>query len=205
MPTKSSKHSILMKKYKTSSDFEKAWYGEVEYEDDDAKDILTTLRTGGTVTVKKQTTTAKGPSKKKTPPSTISYDPDKYPIPDNFYNSDGTVDLDTAASYIEGDLYEMNQGLLASEIDDAIVDLESMLEPAAMRKILLNILLDLAKDGNNDFIFIKHEEARQYYEKYTEAVKKVGEAYSMCRDREQRRTDALNKLTPEERDLLGIQ
>jgi hypothetical protein len=182
------------------SDLGQEWYEE-EDDVDAVQDILTQIRTGNSIKIP----ASKKKKVKKASVPDMPHDIEQHPIPAEFYNSDGVVDLDTAYDILEEDLFDLDYGSLAGEIADGTTDFQTMLDTESLRKILLNVLNDLAKDGHNDFIFIKHEDARQYYEAYTNVVKNIEKAYNLGCDRKRRRTEALNKLTKEERVLLGLE
>lgn len=169
------------------------YWNRLTMQTEDPQTILDRLRTG------KPVQAAKPPKMKKIKPIK-----NEKLIPDDSMEYGSIVELNRAYDALEDMLYAEDQEDLAEQIVRGISNLNNMFNNDELKTILLNILHELAKNGTNDFVFVKHEAARQFYEKYTEIVNNIDIAKKECQEREQIRETALGKLTAREREILGL-
>lgn len=122
----------------------------------------------------------------------------------NTNENNDIVDLSKKFYNLNYRMVRENMNDESNDIRTKINDLEVKIKNTDMAKVLLGVIQDLVRDGGNDMVLIKHDTARQLYEKYAEILKQIEETTEICNERDAKRQAAKNKLTQEERDLLGI-
>lgn len=122
----------------------------------------------------------------------------------NTNENNDIVDLSKKFYNLNYRMVRENMNDESNDIRTKINDLEVKIKNTDMAKVLLGVIQDLVRDGGNDMVLIKHDTARQLYEKYADILKQIEETTEICNERDAKRQAAKNKLTQEERDLLGI-
>lgn len=116
----------------------------------------------------------------------------------------GIIDYHDLNQDIQKRLYKEKLIEEADEIVKKVQNLNVSGNRDKILKILLGVIHDLVRDGGNDLILIKHDQARTLYEQYIDIIKSIDAANDMLNSIQKKRSDALAKLTPEEKELLGI-
>jgi hypothetical protein len=73
-----------------------------------------------------------------------------------------------------------------------------------LARIACKVMTELVAHGKADFLVLKDDELREWWEKHQEADRKAREAAEAKKRLAQVRREALSKLTPEEKKALGI-
>ena len=73
-----------------------------------------------------------------------------------------------------------------------------------LARIACKALTELVKSGYADFLVLKDDEVREWWEKHQEADRKAQEAKAEKARIAKIKKEALAKLTPEEKKILGI-
>lgn len=73
-----------------------------------------------------------------------------------------------------------------------------------LARIACKAMDELVKQGKADFLILRDDEVREWWEKHQEADRKAQEAEVEKRRIAKIKKDALAKLSPEERKALGI-
>lgn len=115
----------------------------------------------------------------------------------------GIIDFNKANNDINNRLHKEKMATEAIDIDRKVDELNRY-EKGVLLKTLLGVMHDLVRDGGNDLILVKHGFACEIYAKYDAVVKQIGTADETLNTMAQKRSDALAKLTDEEKKLLGI-
>lgn len=125
-------------------------------------------------------------------------------IPSDALDDSEILNLDDAFESVSNMLDEEGMTELSDEIAHKINDLNNMFSNGELKTILLNVVHELVKSGKNDLLLIKHDSARDFYEKYSDIVKDLQTGYKNCVERKQIRENALKKLSAKEREVLGL-
>jgi cytosine/adenosine deaminase-related metal-dependent hydrolase len=73
-----------------------------------------------------------------------------------------------------------------------------------LARIACKAMTELVKQGTADFLVIRDDEVREWWEKHQEADRKAQEAKAEKARLAKAKKDALAKLTPEEKKILGL-
>jgi hypothetical protein len=73
-----------------------------------------------------------------------------------------------------------------------------------LARIACKAMTELVKSGHADFLILKDDEVREWWEKHQEDDRKAQEAKAEKERRAKVRKEALAKLSDEEKKLLGI-
>ena len=73
-----------------------------------------------------------------------------------------------------------------------------------LARIACKAMEELVKQGKADFLLIKDDEVREWWNTHQEADRKAREAREKKEHENRIRKEALAKLTPEEKKILGI-
>jgi hypothetical protein len=73
-----------------------------------------------------------------------------------------------------------------------------------LARIACKAMTELVEQGKADFLILRDDEVREWWEQHQEADRKAREARERKAREAKIRKDALAKLTPEEKKILGI-
>jgi len=73
-----------------------------------------------------------------------------------------------------------------------------------LARIACKAMTELVKQGKADFLILRDDEVREWWEQHQEADRKAREARERKAREAKIRKEALSKLTPEEKEILGI-
>lgn len=77
-------------------------------------------------------------------------------------------------------------------------------EADKLARIACKAMTELVKSGHADFLVLKDDEVREWWEKHQEADRKAQEAKAEKARRAKVKREALAKLSDEEKKILGI-
>jgi hypothetical protein len=75
---------------------------------------------------------------------------------------------------------------------------------SGVTKIAVVAISELVNQGKADFLFLRDEEVKDFWDKHLVKIVAIREAKKREEREKEMRTNALAKLTPEEKKLLGI-
>ena len=116
------------------------------------------------------------------------------------------VDLETIVNRLRDMPQTARQIDMYHEIISEIVKIKDHLpNKEKICDLLLSLIHDFVKTGNADFILLKHEAARDLYQRYRNVLDDMKLLQDDCDETERHRKSALSKLTDKEKAALGIE
>ena len=94
-----------------------------------------------------------------------------------------------------------------NDLADTLQQLEELyetMEEYDLLEVLAKVMHDMVKQGNNDFILIKNDDARNLYERYIGIMDQIRNIRHKADTNKKKIESALDKLTAEEKKLLGL-
>ena len=91
-----------------------------------------------------------------------------------------------------------------ADIQQQFEELYETMEEYDLLEVLAKVMHDMVKQGNNDFILIKNDDARNLYERYIGIMDQIRNIRHKADTNKKKIESALDKLTAEEKKLLGL-
>ena len=92
-----------------------------------------------------------------------------------------------------------------ADTQQQLEELYETMEEYDLLEVLAKVMHDMVKQGNNDFILIKNDDARNLYERYIGIMDQIRNIRHKADTNKKKIESALDKLTAEEKKLLRLE